>query len=305
MAKSRLVFVVLLFGVTTATVIGVGDRDRWLRRVGTSSSNSAFARRREALRARARRLSARVLARLDEIEQFDDEHKDQKLVGQKAAAALDQARRELDLAERALKEYQEVTHPQDLAGAASDIAQAELEARLLTEQIERNHKSDAPETKNETAYAQIALARVKTTLEQAKAKQVALKTHVHPRRLAELTKELERTKAEVQAKRGSLNFERQDEAKLERQSREGALSAPEREAMQLLDTSQALLGRLRDLSDSPEYAAKGESLAAEIEAVLDRAEREWRTAETARGESDTATTTRRVHAAAGGGDGRR
>jgi hypothetical protein len=304
MAKSRIVFVVLLTGVATASVIGVAERDRWLRRAGTSS-NSDFARRREAVRTRTRRLSARVLARLDEIEQFDDEHKDQLLVSQKAAAALDQARRELDLAERALKEYQDVTHPQELAAAASEIAQAELESRLLTEQIERNQKSDAPETKNETGYAQVALARVKTALEQAKVKRDAIKTHTHPRRLAELTRELERTRAEVQSKKSSLNLEKLDEAKLERQSREGALSMSEREAIQLLDTAQALLGRLRDIPDAPQTFTKGDSLAAEIEAILDRAEREWRSAETARGESETATTTRRVRAAAHGEDGRR
>jgi hypothetical protein len=305
MAKSRLAIVVLLSAVATASVVGVNRRNLSIRRAAQAPSGADLARRREAIRARTRRLAAKVLARLDEVEQFDDELADQKLVSRKATDAVELAKRELDLAEKALKEYQEFTHPQELAASASDIAHAEAEVRVLSEQVERSRRLPNPDNPSEGGYAELALGRAKATLDQAKAKRDAAQKLTNPRRLAELSRDIEHARAEVTAKQGSLAFEKEDEAKLERQLREGELNADERDAIKLLDTAQALLARLGSHDDAVNRLAESEHLISEIEAVVDRAEAEWKQAESARAEHENATTHRRIHAAARGEDARR
>jgi uncharacterized small protein (DUF1192 family) len=304
MAKSRPFILVCLFAVVSASAVGVARLPSRTKR-NAPPSTPDFPSRREALRARARRLSVAGLARLDEIEQFEDEWSDQKLVTQKAEASYDQAHRELELAERALKEYQESTFPQERAAADSEVTLAENEARLAAAQLDLHRRGKGSEAQEAIAFDEVAVLRTKATVEQAKAKRATLIDYTNPRRVAELTKEIARTKAEARAKKSSLDLERVDEAKLERQSKEQGLTASEQEAFRLLDMAQGLLARLESIADSSARRSEGESLTGELSAILDRAEREWQRSENARSAAESEAGRHRVHAAAQGKDTRR
>ena len=226
------------------------------------------------------RLMDRIAARLDEVGQVEDDLNDQKTAVAKAELALTVARREAEIADLAVREYDEATYPQELALAEGELALAEGEYRLLeggprpAAPPPTPRDPDRPESKPSTAAEPQALARARLALDLARAHRDALVRRTRPRRSAELKKEVERAQGELKLKQAALDQERADLTRLERQLKAASLSAEERQAMAILQEgsggpSPSRIDRAAALSAQAERR-RAEALQAE---ALDRVRR--------------------------------
>jgi hypothetical protein len=266
-------------------------------------------RRLEREQARLERLTTKALARIDEVEQFRDELADQQVGTAKAVAAARLADAEREVADLALKEYEQGTYPQELDLIDAEIAAAEADLRMVEEHLNRRDRPPGPPSpsREPVEIDERALPRAKLALTHARRKREALMNVTRPKRLAELKKEAERARAEAEIKTSVLDLERADQRKLERQLREGALLAEESREFALIDEAAGLAARLQgrlDSARSPGDRAEVQRLAGRLAATLDRAQAAWDQAERSRKGRVEADSRLRLRRAAGGKVGR-
>jgi len=288
-----LALVVLAAGILL-TVPGLrpGARSRGVPRPESTTAEA----RQPAWKSRWETLKAQVVARLDELEQREDELSDQEVAVQKAEVALTLTKHDLDVARRALREYEEGTARQERDQMDGEAALAEAEYRAVAEPFERRVRpaeGDPPPAPG-PADEQV-LRRARLMLEQVKAKQDTLVRLTQPRRTAELTRDVQRTKDEAALKQAALDQERVDAKKLRKLLEDDALVPDERRSL-------AVLAEISRLTASPDAAR--DPLARQIGTRLDEASTLWTGAERARTTRKDEALRSRLERAAKTGSGR-
>jgi hypothetical protein len=192
----------------------------------------------DGARSRLSELTSKILARLDEVEQHEEELGDQKLVVAKAVAAYELALADVNIAQLAYREYAEGLLKQDQLAAESEKELADAESKIASNSwvIRAESEKKGPAVPADPSpLEELTIRRAKLAFEQARLKCELLTRLTRQKRLAELKKEIDRARAEAESRNASLALERLDKSKLERQQREGALSPLELQALALVD----------------------------------------------------------------------
>ncbi|MDR3635792.1 MAG: hypothetical protein P4L84_18465 [Isosphaeraceae bacterium] len=243
-------------------------------------------------RSRWETLKAEVVARLDELDQREDELVDQKAAVKKAEVAFGRARRELEVAERALREYEEGTARQERDQAEGELALAQADYKLAAARPAHAAPAAEGEPPPSPGTDDQLLARARLTAELARLKRDTLVNLAQPRRSAELARDVAHAKDEVALKQAALDQEKTDEKRLRKLLRDDALEPEERRSL-------ARLAEISRLAGSPKDPAGPDARKAEI--MVDEASALWTGADRSRASRrDTALRLRLLRASEGG-----
>jgi hypothetical protein len=144
----------------------------------------------------------------------------QQIVARKAEAAYHKARLEREIAEIRVLEYEEVTLPEDLAGARAEVALAESELSRATDRVAWANRMFA---KGFVGQAQrvseeLAMKKAQFALEQARTKKLVLAKLAKERNTKELQSEVEKARSEELAAKSTWELEKSRETDLERRA---------------------------------------------------------------------------------------
>ncbi len=144
----------------------------------------------------------------------------QQIVARKAEAAYHKARLEREIAEIKVLEYEEVTLPEDLAGARAEVALAESELSRATDRLEWAKRMFA---KGFVGQAQrvseeLAMKKAQFALAQARTKTLVLAKLAKGRNTKELQSEVEKARSEELATKSTWELEKSRETDLERRA---------------------------------------------------------------------------------------
>jgi multidrug resistance efflux pump len=157
-----------------------------------------------------------------------DQLTNQKIATQGAEASYQNARLTREVAEIAVKEYEEGIYLQDKATilgeiklAESDLARAADRVDWANRMYEKGYVSKAQKVSEELNYQ-----KAKFTLEQAQSKLHVLEEYTKGKTIKELRSEVEKALSDELAKKQTYQLERDKEAKLEKQIANCKLFAP-------------------------------------------------------------------------------
>ncbi|MFO0956675.1 MAG: efflux RND transporter periplasmic adaptor subunit [Isosphaeraceae bacterium] len=161
--------------------------------------------------------------------QLNDNLDTQKIATASAQANLENAKKTLEVAEIAVREYEEGTYPQSVQSAESDIILARSDLQSKKESLDFNQKmfdfKYIPESK--LTQEKLNYERSKITLENNKTKLEVLKKYTYDKTIKELRADVEKATADMLAKETTYNLEKQKEEKLRRQIENCKLYAPD------------------------------------------------------------------------------
>jgi hypothetical protein len=251
LAQAALVWVALspirIVQKTTATTV---EPDRAIavqsgRWSTTPEAGATADRERDDAVAGLDRLASAMQVRLDEVEQVREEIRDQSAAVAKAKAAAGQAALERQVAELAVREYEDGLAGQESETAAAEVALAEGDDRAArrgeAQGADAGPNANPPRTPaDDDASARL---RARLALDLAKTKRDVVLPLTRARRGAELRRDVEKAKAEIRARSAALEQERADLARLERQLASAALSADETRALSRIDEATQLAAR--------------------------------------------------------------
>lgn len=157
-----------------------------------------------------------------------DSLNNQKITTQGAEAAYQQSKLTREVAEIAVKEYEEGIYTQEKATingeiklAESDLARAEDRVAWNTRMFEKGYVSKAQKISEELGYQKAQFA-----LEQAQSKLRVLEEYTKAKTIKELKSDVEKARSDELAKEQTLQIEREKEAKYEKQIANCKLYAP-------------------------------------------------------------------------------
>jgi HlyD family secretion protein len=157
-----------------------------------------------------------------------DNLKNQQITTKQAEASYAQAKLTREVAEVAVKEYEEGTYKQQFETVMGDIALAEAELsraddrlKWTTQMVEKKYVSSAQQVSDE-----LALKKAKFTLEQHNTSKKVLELYTREKTTKELKAEVEKARSDELAKKATFELEEDKEKKLERQIKNCILLAP-------------------------------------------------------------------------------
>jgi hypothetical protein len=142
----------------------------------------------------------------------------QQLAAQKARISYEIARLTRELAEIAVKEYEEVSFPQDVAAVEDEIKLAESDLSRSADRLDWarrmfDKKYISPATKS---AEELNNKKAHFALEQVQSKRKVLVDYTKSKTIRERQSEVEKARADEQAKAASWDWEKAKEAELER-----------------------------------------------------------------------------------------
>jgi HlyD family secretion protein len=157
-----------------------------------------------------------------------DNLKNQQITTAQAAASFEQAKLTREVAEVAVKEYQEGVYKQDketilgeIALAKSDVTRSQDRLEWTTKMVEKGYVSVSQKIADT-----LSLDKAKFSLEQAQTKLDVLEKYTRDKTLKELGADVEKAKSDELAKKATFSLEKDKEAKLVRQIKACTLTAP-------------------------------------------------------------------------------
>ena len=157
-----------------------------------------------------------------------DQLNNQKITTQGAEAAYQQSKLTREVAEIAVREYEEGIFKQEWATingeiklAESDLARAEDRVSWSNRMFEKGYVSKAQKVSEELNYQ-----KAQFSLEQAQSKLRVLEEYTKDKTIKELKSEVEKARSDELAKEQTLQIEREKEAKFEKQIANCKLYAP-------------------------------------------------------------------------------
>jgi len=157
-----------------------------------------------------------------------DQLNNQKITTQGAEAAYQQSKLTREVAEIAVKEYEEGIYTQEKATingeiklAESDLARAEDRVAWSNRMFEKGYVSKAQKVSEELNYQ-----KAQFSLEQAQSKLRVLEEYTKAKTIKELKSDVEKARSDELAKEQTLQIEREKEAKYEKQIANCKLFAP-------------------------------------------------------------------------------
>jgi len=157
-----------------------------------------------------------------------DQLNNQKITTQGAEAAYQQSKLTREVAEIAVKEYEEGIYTQERATingeiklAESDLARAEDRVAWSNRMFEKGYVSKAQKISEELNYQ-----KAQFSLEQAQSKLRVLEEYTKAKTIKELKSDVEKARSDELAKEQTLQIEREKEAKYEKQIANCKLYAP-------------------------------------------------------------------------------
>jgi RND family efflux transporter MFP subunit len=157
-----------------------------------------------------------------------DNLKNQKITTAQAEASFTQAKLTREVAETAVREYDEGTYKQTLETLQGNIAMAKAELKRSEDRyewtckmVEKKYASVATQTSD-----RFALDKAKFALEQAQTSYDVLLRFTREKTLKEFRAEVEKAHSDELAKKATLELEKDKEAKLVRQIEKCTLKAP-------------------------------------------------------------------------------
>lgn len=161
--------------------------------------------------------------------QLNDNLDTQKIATASAQANLENARKTLEVAEIAVREYEEGTYPQSIQSAESDIILARSDLQSKKESLDFNQRmfdyKYIPESK--LTQEKLNHEKAKLTLQTNQTKLMVLKNFTYDKTIKELRADVEKATADMLAKETTYNLEKQKEEKLRRQIENCKLYAPD------------------------------------------------------------------------------
>jgi RND family efflux transporter MFP subunit len=157
-----------------------------------------------------------------------DNHKNQMITSQQAAASYEQAKLTREVAEVAVKEYLEGVFKQDLetvqgeiALARADVTRAQDRLTWSTKMKEKGYISESARLADE-----LSLKKAQFALEQSQTKLDVLMKYTKDKTVKELQADVEKAKSDELAKKATFSLEKDKEDKLLRQINNCILNAP-------------------------------------------------------------------------------
>jgi HlyD family secretion protein len=157
-----------------------------------------------------------------------DNLKNQQITTKQAEASYQQAQLTRQVAEVAVKEYEEGTYKQNLETILGNIAMAKAELKRAEDRyewtckmVDKKYASEAQRTSDK-----FNLEKTKFTLEQAETSHAVLDKYTRDKTTKELRAEVEKARSDELAKQATLSLERDKENKLVKQIEHCILKAP-------------------------------------------------------------------------------
>jgi len=157
-----------------------------------------------------------------------DTHKNQMITTAQAEASYQQARLTREVAEVAVKEYEEGTYKQDLETILGEIALAESDVTRSRDRLDwstkmhlKGYVSEAQKLADKSS-----LQKAEFSLEQAQTKKAVLLKYTRDKTLLELRSDVKKAESDELAKKSTWSLEKDKEDKLVRQIKNCLLLAP-------------------------------------------------------------------------------
>jgi RND family efflux transporter MFP subunit len=157
-----------------------------------------------------------------------DQLVNQEIATKRAEADLEQAKKTLEVAEIAVKEYVEGTFPQDEQSAEGQIKLAEADLIRAQDRLEWSDRMLAIGyvTQTQNQADKLALQKAQFTLRENQTKLEVLRKYTREKQIKELKANVEKARSDELAKKATRNLEMSKELKLRKQIEKCKMFAP-------------------------------------------------------------------------------
>jgi HlyD family secretion protein len=154
--------------------------------------------------------------------------KNQKITAAQAEASYRQAELTRQVAEVAVKEYEEGTFKQNLEVMKGNIAMAKAELKRAEDRYEWSRRMAEKKFASEAQRTsdKLNLEKAKFTLEQVNSSHAVLLNYTRPKTIKELRSEVEKARSDELAKKATLELERSKVKAIESRTRASVILSP-------------------------------------------------------------------------------